>query len=588
MNPQSKLMGRKPPNSAAHGGGVRGATLPRRSSQFEGAFGRMFRTLPPADFDVGALERLAGFGGETGHIISPPEIDDATGLPSAASEDAMTKLHDAEENACIDAGYTYLGQFIDHDITFDPASSLQKQNDPDGLVDFRTPRLDLDCLYGRGPDDQPYMYEHDGQKFLLGEPLFQKDVRTLSRDLPRYVWSEIIDGTPTKFARALIGDKRNDENTIVSQLQSAMMQFHNRLIDDEKLTFAEAQRLTRWHYQYVVVHDFLPRIVGDDMVRAILPHLDPANSGDIFTDTPDLRFYQPEKDAYIPVEFSVAAYRFGHSMVRPIYRLSQQLEVWDPDPAVAASEKTRDLAGRLFIFAGIHERGLNGFDACPIDRAIDWSLFFDINGSRNSVGKARVQPAYKIDPSMVNPLAFLPEFSAANASPPLTLAALQAVKNPGAMPNLAERNLKRGLYMSLPSGQSVACAMGLEPLADDELFVGKATFDDAFGAQPANRLLTSFCSSFADNAPLWYYVLAEPLAAWMKTVKDSGLTGADADAVGVRLGPVGGRIVAETLIGLLLNDSQSYLSHDPNWMPTIPMEKDDLRMADMLKYALRL
>ena len=142
--------------------------------------------------------------------------------------------------------------------------------------------------------------------------------------------------------------------------------------------------------------------------------------------------------------------------------------------------------------------------------------------------------------------------------------------------------------MSLPSGQTVARAMGLVPLRDDELFVGKATYSDAFGADPQNVALTKICTSFADNAPLWYYVLAEPLAAWMKEVNESGATGDSADAIGTRMGPVGGRIVAETLIGLLLNDSQSYLCQDPNWRPNIPIEHAHLkfRAADMIKYAL--
>ena len=109
-----------------------------------------------------------------------------------------------------------MGQFIDHDITFDPDSSLQKRNDPDGLIDFRTPALDLDSLYGRGPDDQPYMFDADGRKFILGDPL-----------------TEEIGGEPKTFDlprlgdkhRAVIGDKRNDENVIVSQLQSAFLYF---------------------------------------------------------------------------------------------------------------------------------------------------------------------------------------------------------------------------------------------------------------------------------------------------------------------------------------------------------------------------
>src|SRR3954468_7036373 len=134
-------------------GGVRGAELSRQSVLFEGRFGRMFRALPPAHFTT---EALAALGRE---MVAPQE--DA---PTPETE------VDDEENQGIAAGYTYLGQFIDHDLTFDPASSLQKQNDPDALVDFRSPRFDLDNVYGRGPDDQPYMY--DGPRmFLLGDDL---------------------------------------------------------------------------------------------------------------------------------------------------------------------------------------------------------------------------------------------------------------------------------------------------------------------------------------------------------------------------------------------------------------------------------
>lgn len=91
---------------------------------------------------------------------------------------------DDEENQGINAGYTYLGQFIDHDLTFDPASSLQKQDDPDALVDFRTPRFDLDNIYGRGPDDQPYLYEEDGRLLQLGRPLTGNSQDRDTRDVP--------------------------------------------------------------------------------------------------------------------------------------------------------------------------------------------------------------------------------------------------------------------------------------------------------------------------------------------------------------------------------------------------------------------
>src|SRR3954454_9471413 len=178
-----------------HGVGLRGLEVPRGSEQFEGRFGRMFRTLTPAEHTEDDLTKLAA--AMTAEREDPPTPED---------ED------DDEENPDISAGYTYFGQFIDHDLTFDPASSLQKTNDPDGLVDFRTPRFDLDCVYGRGPDDQPYLYDDDGihllhgTRQLTGNP---HDPNTF--DLPR-------DTRGTGERRAIIGDPRNDENVIVSQL----------------------------------------------------------------------------------------------------------------------------------------------------------------------------------------------------------------------------------------------------------------------------------------------------------------------------------------------------------------------------------
>jgi hypothetical protein len=550
---------------AAHGGGVRGDNSTPRSSLFEGRFGRMFRSLPAAEWTKEALSKLAN------QMTSDPEVDDKNPKLPAAAPETKDHIQDDEENSGISAGYTYLGQFIDHDITFDPASSLQQLNDPDALVDFRTPRLDLDSLYGRGPDDQPYMY--DGKKFRLGRPLTENGKETKVRDLPRY--NDIH--SPKAAKRALIGDKRNDENVIISQLHAAMLQFHNKLVDqDPSASFRTIQQQVRWHYQWIVVNDFLVKICGEQIVHEILPHL--SKNQPIWKNPPRFAFYKYRQDAFMPVEFSVAAYRFGHSMVRPIYRLNTHLSGGSDPNNATRDEIKRGLAGRFFIFAGVQNRGLNGFDEFPTQWAIDWSLFFDINGSDKKGGISRAQPAYKIDTSLVNPLGFLPEFSKPAKSPggEFTIDQLQSrpvdpIMDPG---NLAQRNLLRGMALGLPSGQDVARAMGVKPVDKGNLRIGKAVLDD----WDKNPTLVSLDESFEDNAPLWYYVLAETQYEWILRARTKGSKG---DQEPLRLGTVGARIVAETLIGMLHADGHSYLCQAPNWQP------ESIRsMGDLLRFAL--
>jgi Animal haem peroxidase len=526
------------PASMHHGVIERGLNSTVSSRLFEGRFGRIFRTLPAAVFADKDLALLAD------HMVADVETDPDTGAlevtPETGNEDG---LNDDEENFLLPAGYTYFGQFIDHDITFDPMSSLMKQNDIDGLVDFRTPALDLDNLYGRGPDDQPYMYDDTGRKFNLNKRELTGGVpeRALTNDLPRF------------GERALIGDKRNDENVIVSQLQGLFLRFHNHVADKyPDFPFAEIQRIVRWHYQWLVLFDFLPRIIGKKRVLEILPHLtlnENSNSG-IYDKKPDLRFFKWHEFPFMPVEFSGAAYRFGHSMIRPIYRLSQKDL---PNQTII-----KGLDGRKAIFSPVKDDGLNGFRIFPSDWAIEWDLFFDTRSKKLSPdvkNKTRVQPAYKMDTSLVSPLKFLPEFSKKNSPNPL----------PGQINSLALRNLKRGVTLGLPSGQDVARFMGLTPLKDEELIVDKATVDGIKEGKPITHADIGG-SAFTGKAPLWFYVLAEARNEWVKLANNEKGDVAK-NLAGTVLGPVGGRIVGEVLIGLILGDKNSFLSLDPTWKP---------------------
>lgn len=483
-----------------------------RSESFDGKFGRMFRTLPAARFNQDDLMRLAD------RMTSDPDTPD--------------EAPDPEENSAITAGYTYLGQFIDHDLTFDPASSLQKQDDPDSLIDFRTPRFDLDCVYGRGPSDQPYLYRDDGLHMLLGEMLTGNPDDPNARQVPRNT------PQPGEPARGLLGDPRNDENVIVSQLQSAMLRFHNRMVEfvgvHQTPVFEDIQRLVRWHYQWVVLYDFLPTILNETTYNEILPHV--AKKTNAHDDPPNLRFFKPKKGAYMPVEFSVAAYRFGHSMVRPIYRLNPEV--------------------RFPIFSTTGE-SLVGFRKFPSNWAIDWRLFFKMAPAPDS-GPTRVQPAYKPDTSLVNPLGTLP--------PPVAM-------NPN---SLAARNLIRGLRMGLPSGQTVARHIGVTPMPTEQLLVTKATVEDSPGTKP----ITDVSEAFRDNAPLWFYVLAEAQQAFFNTLPQS-------NATPLKLGPVGARIVGEVFVGLMLADHHSLLFQEPTWQPFDEFRNPDGKfgIVELLKQA---
>ena len=490
-------------------GMVRGLSHVPRSPSFEGRFGRMFRSLPPAEFRPAILEELAK--AMTAEREEPPTPETE---------------RDAEESSVISAGITYLGQFIDHDLTFDPSSSLQKQNDPDALVDFRTPRFDLDSLYGRGPDDQPYLYAADGVRMLLGRRLTGSAKDPHARDLPR---THPAAGPK----RAVIGDPRNDENVIVSQLHAVFLRFHNRVADLlGNADFETVQRFVRWHYQWVVVHDFLPAIVQEETLHHVLPHL--RNGTSLAEDPPRLRFFHWRNEPFIPVEFSVAAYRFGHSMIRPQYRLNTTL----PDRLDLFAKKGPDLVG---------------FREYPREFAIDWTLFFKMQAKPKELGIERLQPAYKIDTSLVNPLALLP-----------------AIEAP-VIPVLAHRNLLRAVRMGLPSGQAVARAMRVDPIPDEHLRVGKATAEDA----GTNVELTQISSEFGHNAPLWLYLLAEAQQQFRT------------DETPIRLGPVGGRIVAEVLVGLLLGDRHSFLAMNPEWRPFEDFTRNGrFEMGDFVARAL--
>jgi hypothetical protein len=445
----------------------------------------------------------------------PPS--DVRGRPVEKLVELMREETDtpvASDNTSIPAGFTYLGQFIDHDITFDPVSKLEERYDPAALVNFRTPRFDLDSVYGCGSDDQPFLYDWEsdppGVKLLVGgkaADLVPKDADPppASEDLPR-----------NRQGKALIGDARNDENVIILQLHLLFIKFHNAVVEHlhrgrENLSgrglFERAQQLVRWHYQWIVVHEFLPKVVGEAMANAVLV---PAR--DRGAPAVRLEYFKWKREPFIPVEFSGAAFRFGHSMVRPDYGLKRL--------------PTRGAAGGLPLFPALTEPTY-----LPQHLVIDWERFFEIN-----------ENAPPQDSQLINSRVAAPLFS--------------VPKDGKVLPRL---NLRRGRSLELPSGPRVAGRMGKRPLDEEELRLDKL---GPRATKTRNELLRS--------TPLWYYILRE----------------ADARGKGGRhLGPVGGRIVAEVLVGLLQGDPSSYLRQKPAWRPRAFDTGGTFGMADLVRIA---
>jgi hypothetical protein len=435
-----------------HGHQTLGGENPPKSTYYErGKFGRLFPTLPPFASNTSAVRDALKVLGEKGGIMDAADETDIVANPNLARDlitDPALNVNNPN-NPALTAGLTFLGQFLDHDMTFDPTSSLERQVDPEAIQNFRNPLLELDSMYGSGRGASPHLYDQSaggqGIKLLMEEIPGAAAVSAggFARfDLPR-----------NSQNTALLGDPRNDENLIVSQLHMSMLRFHNAVVDHVKsdlgLTspgevFAEAQRLVRWHYQWIIVHEFLPKTVGKLVVDDILKK--------------GRKFYKWRNQPYIPVEFSVSTYRFGHSQVRPSYRSN-----FGPTPADTGSQVFK-LIFNDSLPDGPDPNDLRGGKRAPT-RFIDWQTFFDF-------GDGNARPNKKIDTRLSTVLFDLPGFA------------------PDDVQSLAQRNLLRHLTFGLPSGQSVAKAMKQPVLDADHL-------EDLEPLKLHNR------------TPLWFYILRE-------------------------------------------------------------------------------
>ena len=438
----------------------------------------------------------------------------------------------------IPAAFTYLGQFVDHDVTArtDRENGLSRISQADGrprpftpappaevvagLKNGRRPQLDLDNLYGDGP---ALIAGSDTEASALYDPatgkLILQDLGPGLIDLQRNGRS------------AVIGDGRNDENVNVSQLHAAFAAFHNKVVDlvggapSPAQKYAKARQIVRWTYQYIVAYDYLTRVCDADVVNEVVRNgpffFGPGTGG---------------TELFMPIEFSVAGFRFGHSMIRPSYKLNTGSPVnietllGVSHARAPADDLLEEVAGQWRLKAA---------------NLIHWSNFLEFPAS------PAPQKARKIDPLIAKGLFDLP---------------FESASGPAAMiRHLAQRNLCRGYLLSVPTGQAVAGAMGIVPLVEHELSDGEdAAVKDAIEY-----------GRFQRRTPLWYYLLREA-----KVQKN-----------GDSLGAVGSRLVAETLIGFLKHDPNSFLNNRHHARVTgagikVPGRFQPIgSLADMIDYA---
>jgi hypothetical protein len=405
-------------------------------------FGRIFALQPFSDLNAPSLKTALMAMGQRGGVLDAQ--DNLAAGPVLLLTDPALSAGNPDNNTHT-AGTTFMGQFLDHDSTFDETSPLGVPLDPLQAPNTRTPAFDLDSVYGAGPSGSPQLYNSaDRDKFIV-------ESGGLFEDLPR-----------RSNRTAIIADPRNDENLMIAGLHAAFLLFHNRVVDmlraqGQTNVFAAAQRLVRWHYQWMILHEFLPLFVGQAVVNDIL-----ANGR---------RIYRPAAgQQFIPVEFQGASYRFGHSMVRPSYRANL---AGDPggNPATGAPA----FFGMIFDPAGQGQADpvdLRGGARAP-RRFIGWQTFFDFGG-RFTTDLRRNK---RIDTNISTPLFDLP---------------LATIPDGSAPTSLAQRNLLRHITWSLPSGQAIAQSIGIQPLWAEN-------FPE----------LQQFGHGMPSATPLWYYVLKE-------------------------------------------------------------------------------
>lgn len=522
----------------------------RISREFMSGYKKMFERLEPFYPRRDDLDKLA--------LI----MSGKTRFPDGGDQPALMKAKTTATVPTIPAGYTYLGQFMTHDISFDQRSDRHRREDfPSDVIDqkclselrnLRQPFFDLEAVYGHTETTNPGEIHRSelmlppsfSQPFPFLRLGITEEGERFPNDLPR----------GSASAEAKIADLRNDENLLIAQTQVAFMKFHNALVMEfgkdivfrpdktreaqaEQL-FEKARRAAIRYYQTIILTDYLPRIVQESVLLEAIEKV---------------KTKEPAPDDFMPLEFSVAAFRFGHSMIRETYDLNKNRPLTPLD--------------NLVVFTGRGEMGSKHAPRrafhlnLPSSWIINWNLFFEIN----NVPPKNI--AEMIDTQL----------------PPVLLKLRPKAfhTNGGRASSLAALDLYRGRKFGLPTGQDVALAMGLEPLPAKRIadLINSKTIDDVPGEKiPAIK--KRLCAVFSETTPLWFYILAEAEIQ----PEDEIAAGAPFKNAG-KLGAVGSRIVAETIINFLYWSEYSIL-RNADWEKgeDFLLEKDRFDMPSMLKF----
>jgi hypothetical protein len=430
----------------------------------------------------------------------------------------------------IPAGYTYLGQFLDHDLTFDMTNvTFGDHVAPSELLLARSPRLDLDSLYGAGPQDtvSERFYTADGIHLKMGRTVAVGDDAAMDGfDLPRGAGS-----TTAQKRRAIIPDPRNDENLAVAQTHLAFIRFHNRVVDTlpasvpPALRFARAREIVTKHYQWMIRTDYLRRICAAGVVN------------DVFKN--GRKAFEPNPPAMavptMPIEFSVGAFRLGHSMVRDAYNWNARFD---------DGSGTLDL---LFDFSATSGQ-LGGNLRLPSNWIADFRRLYDFGEADKPglvVPAGKFNRAMRIDTRLADPLRTIPGFASDER-------------------NLAFRNLTRAQMVRLATGQQMATFLKGKGVTVTKLT--RTQIREGNDGASLSELTAAQRDAFVQNTPLWFYVLRE------------------AELNRGRLTGVGARIVAETFHRAIEGSKISILA-DPTWRPTLGPDSTTFRMADLLLFA---